>query len=203
MSTRKQQQASRVNGSKSKGPTSPEGKARSSQNALTHGLYAEAPAITGEESEAYQSLADRYFDLYHPVGPIEQRIVVNLVRNDWLLRRLDRTEVDLWEKEIASAPEPGAALGHAMSTGHANFSLLQRRLDSAERNYARALNQLRLLQDWGRRRGENENEGTNPNPPTQPASHPHLRSTAEEPPSQPGEPRRTHKDLLALFRSIR
>jgi hypothetical protein len=50
-------QASRINGAKSRGPTTPEGKARSSQNALKHGLCAERFAVVGDEdAQAFAAL---------------------------------------------------------------------------------------------------------------------------------------------------
>ena len=45
---------SRQNGQKSRGPASPEGKARSRFNALKHGLKAQLPILPGEDPEEYQ-----------------------------------------------------------------------------------------------------------------------------------------------------
>jgi len=58
--TTKQIEANRRNAERSTGPTTPEGKARSSQNAVKHGLTARRSVITvgdGEESiEDYERL---------------------------------------------------------------------------------------------------------------------------------------------------
>lgn len=44
--------ASRINGARSRGPRTPEGKARSSQNALKHGLRAQKLVLLKDEDAA-------------------------------------------------------------------------------------------------------------------------------------------------------
>ena len=48
MPTDKQKAASRANGARSRGPKTPEGKARSARNSLNHGLLARAILLEGE-----------------------------------------------------------------------------------------------------------------------------------------------------------
>lgn len=55
MSTLKQIETNRRNAFKSTGPTTPEGKERSCQNALRHGLTAETVIAGLEDSEDYQA----------------------------------------------------------------------------------------------------------------------------------------------------
>jgi hypothetical protein len=45
-------EASRRNGARSRGPKTPEGKARSAQNALKHGLRAQKFVVVGDEKAA-------------------------------------------------------------------------------------------------------------------------------------------------------
>ena len=49
MTTEKQLRANRKNAKKSTGPNTPEGKARSSKNALKHGLLARDAVLPGED----------------------------------------------------------------------------------------------------------------------------------------------------------
>jgi hypothetical protein len=51
-----QLEASRANGSRSRGPVTAEGKARSSRNAVRHGLCAPAILAPGEDPEAFAAL---------------------------------------------------------------------------------------------------------------------------------------------------
>ena len=50
-------QAARANGAKSRGPITPEGKARSSRNATTHGLLSQYVVIPGEDPAGFQRLS--------------------------------------------------------------------------------------------------------------------------------------------------
>lgn len=90
----------RANAAKSTGPRTPEGKARSCQNALTHGLYANtwsdgplARAVTGaspwlgEDPDAFARLHARLMAKYEPEDVEEEKMVERLAL---LWTRLDR-----------------------------------------------------------------------------------------------------------------
>ncbi|MGE3817878.1 MAG: hypothetical protein AB7I30_00435, partial [Isosphaeraceae bacterium] len=86
-------EANRLNALKSTGPKTPEGKARSRQNALKHGLAAESVVVaSAEDAEAFAArLADWIADA-RPRGPIEQALVEHACLADWKLRRSARQE---------------------------------------------------------------------------------------------------------------
>ena len=87
-------EASRLNGAKSRGPITAEGKARSSQNALKHGLTADI-CICVENPEEFAKFQQRYFDEFNPVGPVETDLVKEMVSAKWRQERV-------WSLEAAS-----------------------------------------------------------------------------------------------------
>src|SRR5437764_9026277 len=63
---------SRLNGAKSQGPKTPEGKARSSMNAFKHGRYANnAVVLSNEDRGAFDDLVQAYPNRIHPNDPVE------------------------------------------------------------------------------------------------------------------------------------
>ncbi|HUL32629.1 MAG TPA: hypothetical protein VL128_01990 [Candidatus Eisenbacteria bacterium] len=85
--------ASRGNGKRSNGPTSPEGKAKSSRNSYKHGFFARQPLPPGEAGAAlwgaYQDLVAGIWGYYKPVGYLEglltEKIATESIRFSRLL----------------------------------------------------------------------------------------------------------------------
>jgi hypothetical protein len=139
MATQKQIEANRLNAQKSTGPRSDEGKARASMNALKTGIDAKTQLIRGEDPAALEELTGEYHGRLHPTTP-EQRMLVDC---DWLLRRFRAIETQLWEKAYHIFD---ITLGQAYSEKCDEFTRLQRRIDSTQRHYHRALQKLQRLQ---------------------------------------------------------
>ena len=79
----------RINGSRSKGPTSAQGKRTCSRNALKHGLTAEKHAVLDIEDPAEFKLAyDAAIDEFRPKTVFALRLVEKLANLDWRLERL-------------------------------------------------------------------------------------------------------------------
>ena len=82
-------------------PTSPQGKAISARNAITHGLRAEQTVLATAESDPhYTKLKRDLFLTYQPIDRAEIEIVTNLFNAFWLLRRTERHESDLYDMVV-------------------------------------------------------------------------------------------------------
>jgi hypothetical protein len=75
MSTERQQQASRENGSKSHGPVTQTGKLNSSQNALKHGMLSETVVLKCESTDRFLALIATLFEEFQPQTPFEESLI--------------------------------------------------------------------------------------------------------------------------------
>lgn len=92
---------SRVNGAKSRGPKTTEGKARSSLNAIKHGGYAtNAVVLSNEDPNAFESLVARYVQRIQPADSIEYNLVRQLASFDWRLARVLAMDARLLDHEL-------------------------------------------------------------------------------------------------------
>jgi len=159
MPTQAQINANRLNAQKSTGPTSPEGKVRSSLNALKSGIDAWSHIIPGEDPAELEALTAAFLLHYRPAGPTELALVDTLISTEWTQRRLRRIEAQLWnyqveclDKNLSRADFIDASIQHNSPLGHAYhdaldpFSRIQRRIDATNRMYLRTLKVLQALQ---------------------------------------------------------
>ena len=92
MSTAVQQRANKENAQHSTGPRTAEGKQRSAQNSLKHGLCAQDPLIPGEDPDAFaKHFCEIELDL-QPASAIESHLVEQIADISWRLKRLSRIE---------------------------------------------------------------------------------------------------------------
>ena len=143
MASQKQLAANRLNAQKSTGPSSAEGKARSSMNALKTGIDAKTQLIRGETFTALEEVTGEYHGRFRPTTPEQRMLVDTLIDCEWLLRRFRAIETQLWERVVDIYD---ITLGHIFTEHTDEFTRLQRRIDSTQRHYHNALNQLRRLQ---------------------------------------------------------
>src|SRR6266540_1873467 len=97
MATPAQIIANRANAQKSTGPRSPEGKSVSRFNALKHGMDAASIVIPGEDPAEYQGLLNLYIEEFQPRCASEYFHVDAMLRANWLKRRLEAVEADLYQ----------------------------------------------------------------------------------------------------------
>jgi len=159
MPTEAQINANRLNAQKSTGPTSPEGKAASSLNALKSGIDAWSHIIPGEDPAELEALTAAFHNHYQPADPTQLALVDTLISTEWIQRRLRRIEAQLWNYQIecldknrTHAESIDASIQHNSSLGHAYqyaldpFSRLHRRIDATNRMFLRTLKALQELQ---------------------------------------------------------
>ena len=99
MSTEAQRKANRQNAKKSTGPRTPEGKARSSQNALKHGLLARDAVMADEDPAEYDRQLQILEENLFPKNAIEFELVLQIADSRWRLRRITRIEAGLTTHE--------------------------------------------------------------------------------------------------------
>ena len=85
-------EANRKNAEKSTGPRTDEGKARSAQNAVTHGLAAQSPALPGERPAAYDAVLAAWTADLQPADAVETALVEQAALASVRLKRCARAE---------------------------------------------------------------------------------------------------------------
>ncbi|MBI4910105.1 MAG: hypothetical protein HY820_41190 [Acidobacteria bacterium] len=82
-----QKNASRLNGSRSRGPSTPEGIEGCRRAATIHGMY--SPQIIGpnEDPAKYERLLTNYVNEWNPIGQDERDLVTDIVNARWRIRR--------------------------------------------------------------------------------------------------------------------
>jgi hypothetical protein len=121
-----QAQASRLNGCKSLGPVSIEGKATASVNAIRHGIIASSTLLPTERAEDYRAALDDWSDTLRPSSPGEARLVARIGDLDFRLRRVqemeDRHQAAMLEAKLKESP--AAAALHAARSARLGLAAL-------------------------------------------------------------------------------
>jgi hypothetical protein len=160
MGTPAQAAASRANGALSHGPRSAEGKAISSRNSLKLGIDAQSMIIPGEDPAELERLTAEYHEFYHPVGPIENAVLTEAIRAQWLRQRFYRIETEVINMRAAAHSETEHPVAAAFDQDAKSGNTLQRlfrRQQAADHDWRNALQLLEQLQEL-RRRTELEEE---------------------------------------------
>ena len=127
--------ANAANAQHSTGPRTPEGRARSSQNARTHGLTARDLVIAPNECEEFEELLRDYQASVQPQDAIQQSVFELLVGAAWNLRRIRRMEVRACSDTTLRAEQLEKELDR-----------LVRYKTCIERTFHRSLKELKALQ---------------------------------------------------------
>jgi len=205
MSTQRKIDSARANGAKSHGPKTDSGRKKSSQNAVTHGLYANAVVLPTESHEQYQEMLDAYLHQFQPEGPVEHDLVEEMVAAKWRQRRLWAIEADLLEVEMlqqkaevdakytgydAITPLSFAYAALAKST---SLPFLTRNESRLERAYNRALKMLLDLQRLRQPTPKSKCAETNPTKPPQPLTNEKRETSNQKPETRNQPPETSHQ----------
>src|SRR6267378_5095398 len=98
MSSINQLEANRENAQRSTGPRTPEGKSKSSKNALKHGLTAVELVLPTESQEEFDEHAAELRDEHDPSTPTEHLLVDQLITASWRLRRARIVETTYYQQ---------------------------------------------------------------------------------------------------------
>ena len=156
MSTLRRILASRANGRRSLGPVTPEGKRRSSLNALSHGLLARIVLMQDESPAAFQQLLDDHLVRFRPADGVEVGFIEEMTAAAWRLRRAWAMETRMLDNQVADAPDSTAvdsadsrldrmAAVHSDPDAQHSIDLLARYETRLHMMYQRALHNLLLV----------------------------------------------------------
>ena len=161
MSSDLKSETARINGAKSHGPVTPEGKARSSTNARRHGLAGASIILDGESPDDFELLRADFINHFQPQTAVETDLVDVMAIARWRLRRLLAIEAHLFDLEILDSKDQIKRLSkmkvveqedrlamvfERLGNNGNSLTLLLRYEGSLNRSYDKALKQLLQLQ---------------------------------------------------------
>jgi len=133
-----QQAASRANGARSSGPSTPAGKARAARNGTCHGLRGSAFApLPGEDTSELEQLRQAVAADWRPRDAYERHWAAELVAAMWRQQRLRRLEFAALDAAEHEQPPSEASLKRLLT-----FARYGARID---KELAQALRALRAL----------------------------------------------------------
>ena len=90
----KKQRANRLNARKSTGPRTLGGKARSAQNARTHGMFCHNLVLENEDVDSFNFIRMQFIQSLRPQNLLELSHVERIAEGNWRLLRLNQREAD-------------------------------------------------------------------------------------------------------------
>jgi len=162
--TRTKAEIARENGARSHGPISPEGKARSSQNAATHSLStSNVVCFTNEDRQRYDQHCQSYAACWKPENIMEMDLVEEMAAAKWQERRCQAIETAVMNLQIEKqnygalkddianfTPAERTAIAFMELADHSKVLQLVLRYSSEHnRRYHRAMRQLIALRSKG------------------------------------------------------
>ena len=135
----------RENSQHSTGPRTQDGKQRSSENSLKHGLTSRTPVLRSEDTAAYELHCRGFHQEYQPKTPTELQLVQELADTAWRLNRIPGLEaqlLDIAERDLRWNGRIPSSIAQATRT-LATLGLHAQRLS---RQFNKTLTTLRQIQ---------------------------------------------------------
>jgi hypothetical protein len=149
-------EAARINGAKSNGPITAEGKAIASQNSLKHGLTSSRVVLPHESQEEFDRLEASIVNRFKPHDEIEHELVHEMAAARWRLRRIAAMEVAIFNKAFKQQREllgPDADTAEIQDAAYAEVAeskslrMLSRHQSQLRRAYEKAWREIELIQE--------------------------------------------------------
>ena len=156
MTSKKKTAANRRNARHSTGPKTAAGKAKSSMNALRHGLRARTVVILDEKREDFDEILVALQNHYQPQNPPEQHLVDQAAIAQWKLVRAAAFEAKGYDKE--ESPKARAAFFDRMTQ-------VEGRL---ERAFFKAYKELERIKASRQKQAEASTKSDQPDKPDKP-----------------------------------
>jgi hypothetical protein len=170
--------AARANGALSRGPKTPEGKARS-RNAVRSRRLTDCTVVGNESREAFQDLFNFHVDRFTPLDDVEMGRIEEMASAYWRIRRNWAIENSLLESAAAAQPEgpeiPRIAAAWSEVAARPQFANLRRDETRLHVMYQRSLYNLLIMRNAKNRSEPKKSSVSNissvplePNEPTEP-----------------------------------
>jgi hypothetical protein len=161
--------ANRANAQLSTGPTTSEGKAKSSLNAVRTGLTGRTVLLATEDAEAYEAHLERFRREWQPMGDRETELVQSLADTQWRLDRIPNLEAglfalgrlryaELFEEEKNPPVRRAMIDAHVLVTDAKHFKNLHLQESRLLRRYQQDAKELKELQAQRKKEQEEQEQ---------------------------------------------
>ena len=157
MSSQAQVAANQANAQLSTGPTSTEGKAKSSLNALKTGLTGHTVLLPTDDAELYEANLLHHVEAINPVGEKETALVQSLADTEWRLARIPGLEYGIYAlariefadkfNDQPAELRPGLIQSYTFLAYQRQFNNLSIQESRLNRQLLKIVADLRYLQD--------------------------------------------------------